>query len=84
MSDMVDQSQQYYFIATMIASIVGFVLAFVVNRFVNKLDERMNNFDKMFDAIQKSISELEKLTAVHENEIDNLKGKVFNVRYPKK
>jgi predicted GTPase len=84
MNDMVDESQQYYFIATMIASIVGFVLAFVVNRFVNKMDDRMTNFDRMFDAIQKSISELEKISAVHDNEIENIKGKVFNVRYPKK
>jgi uncharacterized membrane protein YgaE (UPF0421/DUF939 family) len=81
---MVDESQQYYFIATMIASIVGFVLAFVVNRFVNKLDARLDNADELFKAIQKSLAELEKITAVHENEIENLKGKVFSVRYPKK
>jgi uncharacterized membrane-anchored protein YhcB (DUF1043 family) len=79
---MVDEGQQYYFIATMVASIVGFVLAFVINRFVNKLDERMNKFDqrmekqdKMFDAIQEEISELKQISVRHDVEIDHIKGK---------
>jgi uncharacterized protein YoxC len=80
---MVDESQQYYFIATMIASIVGFVLAFVVNRFVNKLDARLDNADKLFDAIQQEISELKQISTRHDVEIEHLK-KDYPVKYPKK
>lgn len=68
-----EHSQTYFFVATCIASIFGFTLAFILNRFVNKLDARLDQFERLFDAMQEQISELKQILMVHENEIENLK-----------
>lgn len=79
-----DTNQQYFFVATCIASTFGFILAFVINRFVNKLDRRLDQFDQIFDGIQQEISELKELTSVQNNRITHLEDKVYPVRYDKK
>ena len=83
-----DADQTYFFVATCIASVFGFILAFVINRFVNKLDEKMNKFDmrldnqdKMFDAMQQEISELKETNAVANNRLKHLEDTVYKVRY---
>lgn len=79
-----DTNQTYFFVATCIASVFGFILAFVINRFVNKLDSRMDQYDRLFGAIQEEISELKQMVKVQENRIEHLEDKVYPVRYDKK
>lgn len=70
-----DDNQTYFFVATCIASVFGFVLAFILNRFVNKLDAKLDQFDKLFLAIQQEISEIRQILKVHENDIQHLKNR---------
>lgn len=75
-----DNNELYYFIATTIASIFGFILAFILNRFVNKLDVRMDQFDRMFAALQQEISELKETNAVQNNRLTHLENTVYKLK----
>lgn len=79
-----DGNQIYYFVATSIASVFGFILAFILNRFVNKLDVRMDQYDRLFNAMQDEISELKAGNAVQDNRLKHLEDTVYVVKYPKK
>lgn len=77
-------NQIYYFVATSIASVFGFILAFILNRFVNRLDVRMDQYDRLFNAIQAEISELKATNEVQNNRLKHLEDTVYMVKYPKK
>lgn len=74
----------YYALTISLFLVVIGIVYGVFKWFVNRLDEGEERKEKYFEQITKAITELQKIVAVHESEIENIKDKVFPVRYPKK